>query len=396
MSFEWYRRAHTAIAQGSLTNSKRVETFIKGVTPTHCVSAAGAKIKGVDGKVYIDFCCANGTSLFGYEHPELIRARNSAPMGPYSLGSTLEVECAELLKDRIPFVRKVRFLKSGSEACSAAIRISRAHTGRDKVLSSGYHGWHDDFVSLSAPAFGVPRRQTIEPLTSMDQIKTDIAAVIIEPVVTEHSPKRMQWIHDLIIKCKKNGVLVIFDEVITGFRWPGLTFSRDTGIHPDIICVGKAMAGGMALSAVGLAEHIGDDKEWFVSSTFAGEPAPLVVFKKVCEMLHNKYKLEELWREGKAFLEDFNNIAPDRLLIEGYPTRGVFKGDPLTKALFFQESHKAGILFGPSWFLGFQHMGMREGVVSTSKDILQRITNNQVKLEGDMPASPFAERVRAS
>lgn len=395
--FDWYRRAHTAIAQGALTNSKRVETFIKGVTPTHCVpKAQGPYIWGVDGKRYLDYCCANGTNLFGYEHPLIRQAIASSPYGVRSLGTTLEVECAELVKDRVPFVKKVRFLKEGTSACAAALRIARAHTGRSKVLSSGYHGWSDDFVYLSPPALGVPERGHIESLRDFSDIRSDVAAVIVEPIVTDYSTQRKEWLTELIRKCRVNGTIVIFDEIITGFRWPRLSFSADSGIHPDIILLGKACASGLPLSIVGLAEHIGDNSEWFISGTYHGEMQSLSVMKRTCEMLHNKFKLEELWKDGGYFIEEFNQIWPEGLKLEGYPTRGVFVGDALVKALFLQESHKALILFGPSWFYGFQHMGLREQTISTCKDILNRIKNKQVTLDGEMPSSPFAQKVRAA
>lgn len=398
MSFDWYRLAHTHIAQGYLTNSKRVESFIKGITPTHAKSegSSGAFFDAVDGKRYLDFTGALGTCLFGYNHPLIKRARDSAPCGPLPLGTDIGVNSAKLVKERVPFVKKVRFFKTGTEACMAAVRVARAHTGRDKVLSSDYHGWADDFISLTPPGLGVPKRSFIEPLTSFDQLRTDIAAVIVEPIVTEYSERRKEWLTELVRRCRVNGILVIFDEVITGFRWPGLTFSKDSGIYPDIICLGKAMGGGQPLSCVGMAEHIGDNVEWFASSTFADDPQAFVVFKQVCTMLHNQFKIEDLWKDGGYFIEEFNAIWPDKLKLEGYPTRAVFKGDHLVKALFFQESHKAQILFGSSWFYGFQHLGMREAVIGTCKDILQRIKNNQVKLEGEPPASPFAEKVRAA
>lgn len=396
MSFEWYRRAHTAIAQGSLTNSKRVETLIKGVTPTHCTHGEGPFLFGVDGKKYIDYCCANGTNLFGYGASEIRRAiENQLRKGwLYSLGSTAEVEAAELVKNYVPFVRKVRFVKSGTEACNAAIRIARAHTERSKVLSAGYHGWGDDFVSLSPPALGIPKRNEIEQFTSFDQIKTDVACVIVEPIQTDHSEARMSWLKELVSRCRKNGALVIFDEVITGFRWPLMSFSKWSGIHPDIICMGKAAASGLPLGIVGLAEHIGDNKEWFVSSTAAGELLSLAVMKETYRLLNDKYKPETLWSEGKYFQDAFNQIYPEKLVIEGYPTRGVFKGDQMTKALFWQECHKAGILFGPSWFIGFQHIGLTDQVINVCKDVFQRIKTKSVRLEGEMPASPFAEKVR--
>lgn len=394
--FSWYRRANTAIAHGALTNSKRVETLIKGVTPTHATHAEGAYLYGVDGKKYLDYCCANGTSLFGYAHPEIRQAIEAQLKRGwlYSLGSTMEVECAELVKDRVPFVRKVRFLKNGSDACEAAVRIACAHTGRTRVLSSGYHGFNSQFVSLTPPALGVPPQAHIDALKSLDQINGETACVIVEPIMLEDSLARREWLQALSRECKRHGALLIFDEIITGFRWPGLTFSRDSGIHPDIICLGKAGAAGLPLSIVGLGEGIGDGKEWFVSSTCAGELLSLAVFRQVCKMLNNKYKIEELWREGKFFLEDFNAIWPEKLTIQGYPTRGAFQGDTLVKALFWQESHKAGILFGPSWFVGFQHIGMRDQIISACRDIIRRIQNGEVQLEGDLPRSPFAQKVR--
>jgi glutamate-1-semialdehyde 2,1-aminomutase len=372
--------------------------MIKGVTPTHVTKGHGPYVWGIDGKKYVDYCCANGTNLFGYAHPAIKQAIEEQMDSGwlYSLGSTMEVECAELVKNFVPFVRKVRFLKSGTEACNSAVRIARAHTGRDTVLSSGYHGWGDDFVSLSAPALGVPNREFIKGNFDFDDIDETVAAVIVEPIITDYGPERTKYLQDLIAKAHSVGALVIFDEVITGFRWPRFTFSAESGIHPDIICLGKACASGLPLSIVGLAEHIGDDKEWFVSSTYAGELLSLAVMKKTFHLLQNKYHIEELWRDGKFFIDDFNAIAPGKIWIDGYPTRGVFKSEsPMLKALFFQESHKAGLLFGPSWFYGFQHLGLRDSVIKTCKDILQRITTNQVELEGEMPASPFAEKVRA-
>jgi glutamate-1-semialdehyde 2,1-aminomutase len=398
MSFEWYRRANASIAQGSLTNSKRVETLIKGVTPTHVTHGEGPYLYGVDGKKYIDFCCANGTQIFGYGHPAIRGAIESQLKSGwlYSLGSTREIEAAEIVKNHTPFVKKVRFLKNGSDACEAAVRIACAHTEKSKVLSSGYHGFNSQFVSLTPPAVGIPKQAHIESFTTLDQIKTDVACVIIEPIETDHSAKRLEWLQSVITKCKENGVLVIFDEIITGFRWPKYSFSAWSGIHPDIICLGKAAGGGLPLSILGLAEHIGDKHDWFVSSTAAGELLSLAVLKKTYEMLHNKYKLDELWSDGQHFLDQFNSLWPEKLKIEGYPTRGVFKGDQLVKALFWQESHKAGILFGPSWFFGFQHRDLRDSVISTSRDIIQRIKTGHVVLEGEMPTSPFAEKQRST
>lgn len=397
MTFEYHRRALDSIAQGSLTNSKRPETLIKGISPTHAIKGNMARLLGCDGRWYIDYICALGTNLFGYANPHIINAVQKQLYDGtlFSLGSTLEVECAELIKNHVRFVSKVRFLKTGTEACNAAIKIARAHTGRDKVLSAGYHGWGDDFVSISPPGIGVPRRTFIEPLLSLDQIKTDIAAVIVEPVITDYSQKRVDWLTQLIDKCHKNDTLVIFDEIITGFRWPNYSFAVDVGLKPDIILFGKAAGGGFPLSIVGLGQNIGEDAEWFVSGTHAGDLIALRAMQKVFEILTSTYRIKDLWKDGQMFLDEFNSLWPDRIRIDGYPTRGVFVGDDMVKAMLWQEAARAGILLGPSFFYGFQHIEHRQVVLSTFRDIIQKIRNNQVTMLGQMPSSPFAQKVRS-
>lgn len=396
--FEHYRAAHECIAQGSLTNSKRVECLIKGVTPTHVTHGQGAFVYGPDGKRYMDFICALGTNLLGYANPYIVGAIQAQLYKGwlYSLGSTLEIEAAQKIREISPFVKKVRFLKSGTEACMAAVRISCAHTGRRKVLSEGYHGWSDGFVSLTPPAVGVADQPYFCKLTDLKQIDDSIACVIIEPIVTENTPERLKWIDDLMAACKKTGTLVIFDEIITGLRWKKWTFANDSGRSPDIIVMGKAAAAGLPLGIVGLGPGIGDGSEWFVSGSYAGELLSLVAMMKTLECLRNVYRIDDLWREGQNFLDKFNKLWPDKIWIQGYPTRGVFKGDAHTIALFWQEAAKAGMLFGPSWWYNFAHLDHTHTIESSVKDIVNRIKNGQVKLEGEMPITPFAQKVRTA
>lgn len=396
--FEQYHRANKVIAQGSLTNSKRVDCLIKGVTPTHVTHGQGAFLYDVNGKRYMDFICALGTNLLGYANPYIVDALQGQLRKGwlYSLGSVLEIEAAEKIREILPFAKKVRFLKSGTEACVAAVRIAKAHTGRCKVLSAGYHGWSDLFVSLTAPALGVSGQLDIQSLTDISQITDEIACVIIEPVITDHSKERIEWLEKLIAKCKSTGTLVIFDEIITGFRWPDWTFSNNSGLRPDIIVLGKASAAGLPLGIVGLSDGIGDNCEWFVSGSYAGECLSLVAMMKTLELLRNQYKIADLWREGGSFLTSFNKLWPEKIWIDGYPTRGVFKGDALTIALFWQEATKAGMLFGPSWWFNFAHLDHIHTIESSCKDIVIRIKNGQVKLEGEMPVTPFAQKARTA
>ncbi len=396
MNFNWHRRALDSIHHGALTNSKRPECFVKGIYPTHLTKAEDCYVYDSEGKKYVDFICALGSNLLGYANPQLNEAiiRQIHKGTNYSLSSTLEVEAAEKIKEIIPFVSKVRFLKSGTDAASAALRISLAHSGRQKILSAGYHGWSDAFVSLSESAVGIPPQPYIETLNSLDQINEETACVIVEPIITDHSKGRIEYLLELQAKCKKEGALLIFDEIITGFRFPNFCFSNYCGIQPDIILLGKAIGGGLPLSVVGTKSGIGEGKDWFVSSTFAGDTTALAGMIKMVELLTNTYKISQLWESGENFISEFNKIAPEIIKIEGYPSRGVFIAEPMKKALFFQESCKAGLLFGPSFFYNFAHIKLNDIVINSCRDILMRIKNNQVSLEGEMPISPLAQRIR--
>lgn len=395
--FSFHKRAQRCIGQTYLTNSKRPESLIKGVYPTHASKGQGCYLWDTSGKKYIDYITGLGTNLLGYAN-DTINASVMASLRSgnlFSLASDQEIVTAEKLKELFPFVDCFKFLKSGSDACSAAVKIARAATGRKWVLSEGYHGWHDNFVSLTEPHLGVlPSSdlcmQTLDEDTSFD----DIAAIILEPVITDYSSERVEYLHALRQKCTKSGTLLIFDEIITGFRFPKFSVSRFFGVEPDLICLGKAMANGFPLAAVGGKYATLNADQYFVSSTYAGCVDALKACEKVCELLQKQYKLDELWEEGARFIKKFNSFWPEKIQIEGYPSRGVFKGDEKIKALLFQEACFAGILLGPSWWMNFPLMQKSFAVLDTLKDIIYRIQSGNVELLGSMPSSPFAQKMR--
>lgn len=396
-----HRRAQDAILHGYLTNSKRPEALVKGIMPTHVKRGQGCWLWGDDGKKYLDFITALGTNLLGYAQPQVNGAmvEQMSYGASHSLATTLEVEVAELLKSIFPFVGVWRFLKSGSDACSAAVKIARAATGRMRVASVGYHGHDDAFVSLTPPALGVPKGGLeIEPFDERAMnVGSDLAAVIIEPVITDASDERIRWLRRLRDECTRQGVLLIFDEVITGFRYPRFSVAAATGISPDIICIGKAMANGMPLAAVGVTHNVRlkTPAETFISSTYAGETLSLAACKKTIELLTSpKFDINWLWKQGQAFMDEFNSVCPDLVRIEGYPTRGVFKGDPLAIALFMQESCRGLMLFGPSWWFNFAIAEEWQNAIGAIKTILSRVARGEVNLAGEMPRVAFAQKAR--
>lgn len=395
MDVELFKRSKESIAQGALTNSKRPQCFVQGVYPTHLSRAVGPYVWDTRGNIYIDFICGLGTSLLGYSHDEVDRAvvdRIKRGM-TLSLGTDLEVEVAEKVKEIFPFVERVRFLKTGSEACTAAVRVARASTKRAVILSDGYHGFHDPFVSLTPPAIGVVPHPQILKFEDLSQINESVAAVILEPIITDASPARIQYLRQLRARCTDTGTLLIFDEIITGFRFPKFSVSNYHGIEPDLICLGKAIANGMPLSVVGGRQKTMECDEYFISSTFAGETLSLAAGLKTMTLLQKKYQLDHLWEMGTKFLTRFNSFWPG-IQIAGYPTRGVFQADIATKALFFQEACRAGILVGSSFFFNFAHIDVMDSVLQSFQDIITRIKTNSVKLEGEIPQTPFAQQIR--
>lgn len=392
-----HKRSVEAIAHGALTNSKRPESFVKGVYPTHIQKAHGAFVTDVDGNTYTDYICSLGAILLGHANYEIGSAviQRLWQGTSFSLGSEIEVETAELLKGIFPSIQRLRFLKTGSEACSAAIRIARAFTRRHTILSSDYHGWHDEFVSLTPPANGIPPHLNIHNLKK-DFCSDDfigVAAVIIEPVVTDWSNERLEWLRRLKSECEKSGTLLIFDETITGMRFQKYSVSNFSGIDPDILILGKALGGGLPLSVVGGRQDV-MESDYFVSSTFAGDTLALAACQAIVKYCTANDVITRLWNDGNRFLTEFNKIKPEILRIEGYPTRGVFIGEAMPKALFFQEMVKAGILFGNSWFWQLKHSDESFLVLSICQAVLDRIANGQVKLEGELPKTPFAQKVR--
>jgi glutamate-1-semialdehyde 2,1-aminomutase len=397
-------RAKEVIAQGALTNSKRPETFVEGVYPTHLRNGLGCYVWDYAGTKYHDFIAGLGCNILGYAQEDINQAIKDRLIAgvTLSLGTEEELIVAEKLKNIIPFIDCVKFLKSGSEACSAALRIARAYTNREFVFSEGYHGWHDEFVSLTDPALGVAYCDSIaelkfinaeeygQPVISRDEI----AAIIIEPIITDLSEKRITWLKELRKFCTDNGILLIFDEVITGFRFPRYCVANYLEIEPDLIILGKAIANGLPLSVVAGKKEIMNCGEYFVSSTFAGETLSLVAASRTIDLLKSKYKLSDLWQKGEEWLKEFNSFWPEKIRIEGYATRGRFVGDPLVRALFFQESVLSGLLFGPSWFFNFPLSQRSKVTIDATKDVICKIKSGNVNLMGKIPKSPFAEKVR--
>jgi len=281
MTLDWRARAAAVIPGGTSTGSKRPDAmFGVGLEgPTHITDARGCRIRTADGRWLIDLTAALGAVSIGYADPAVLDAVcRAAARGPAAgLPYTDEVTLAERLCVMVPCAQQVRFLKTGAEACAAAVRIARAHTGRDLVLGSGYFGWLDWW----APALGVPAGAHHDyrhlPFTDRERWHHELhaagdtlAAVIVEPLVEVLAD--VEWLRALRAHCDHVGAVLIFDEVKTGFRLHRGGAQALLGVTPDLTTLGKAIANGYPLAAVvGSSRVMQAAQRTWISSTLATE-----------------------------------------------------------------------------------------------------------------------------
>lgn len=365
----YLKRAEALIPAQTQTLSKGPTQFVQGVAPVFLQRGKGSHVWDVDGNEYIDLVGALGPVILGYAYPAVdkaIRAQLKDGIS-FSLPHPLEVEVAELLTHVVPSAKMVRFGKNGSDATSAAVRIARTFTGREKLAQCGYHGWQDWHIAASERNLGVPKvlqeyvyKFTYNHLGSLEKIFAargkEIAAVIMEPI-TADLPKDnfLQKVKDL---AHKHGALLIFDEVVTGFRVALGGAQEYFKVTPDLSAVGKAMANGMPISAVvGRRDVMKAAEDTFFSMTFGGETLSLAAAVATINEMKAKNVIAHLWKQGKK-LQDGANQEAKRLgirnLIEckGLPPKSFFtfkdtggKDSLLIKSIFQQEVLKRGVLF---------------------------------------------------
>ena len=310
MTTEWRARAAAIIPGGTSTGSKRPDAlFGPGVDgPTHITEAIGCRIRTAAGDWLIDLSAALGAVSLGYADPEITDAVTRAALrGPVAgLPYTDEVTLAERLQSFLPCAERTRFLKSGAEACAAAVRIARTHTRRDKVLGSGYFGWLDWWTDAAGVPVGAHADYTHSPYndrgawqTALAAAGDALAAVIIEPLVEVIAD--IDWLRDLRAHCDRVGAVLIFDEVKTGFRLHRGGAQALLGVTPDLSAIGKAMANGYPLAAVvGRADVMRAVERTWISSTLATELVAIAASHAVLDRYDRHDVCGELASTGRA------------------------------------------------------------------------------------------------
>lgn len=401
---------------GGVNSPSRGYRAVGGGAPTVMERAKGAYFWDVDGNKYIDYLAAYGPIITGHAHPHITKAvTHAAETGLlYGTPTKHEVKFAKMLKDAMPNLDKVRFTNSGTEAVMTTTRVARAYTGRTKVMKFAgcYHG-HFDLVLVAAgsgPATlgtpdsaGVPASIAKEVITipfndpeayreAMDKWGDELACVLVEPIVgnfgiVEPNEGFLELVHEL---AADKGALIIYDEVITAFRFRYGAAQDMLGLVPDLTAFGKAIGGGLPIGAYGgkkeIMEQVAPLGPAYQAGTMAGNPASMLAGIACLEILQQEGIYEEMDRLGGLLEEGITTAAKkygitlttNRLggaltlfftdvKVENYDQAEATDGEIFGK--FFKLLLKNGINIAPSkyeaWFLTTAH---------TEADIQETIT----------------------
>ena len=372
-------RAERVIPLGSQTFSKSKTQLPPGAAPLFVTHGDGGKVYDVDGNQYVDLVSALLPNVLGYRDPDVdLAIRRQLNRGiSFSLPTTLEMELAERLTRHIPCAEMVRFGKNGTDATSAAVRLARAATRRDRLIMLGYHGWQDWYIGATTRNLGVPAAVSalshLAPYGDLNAVEAllkkfpnEFAALILEPMNTAEPPAGyLQQLKDLV---HRHGALLIFDEIITGFRWSIGGAQARYGVNPDLACFGKAMGNGMPISAVvGRADVMRLMEEIFFSGTFGGEALSLAAAIATIDKLEREKVTDRLWAVGGELMTQVRaRIAAAELddvvgLVGAAPWAILTYKDHATaskeaiKTLLLRELIAAGVLINASHNVCFAH-----------------------------------------
>jgi glutamate-1-semialdehyde 2,1-aminomutase len=361
-----------------------------GGTPVFMASADGARLTDVSGQSYIDFCLSFGPLILGHRPPAVARAVHDAVDNGWSYGTCepYSLALAEWIIERVPWVDRLRFVSSGTEAVMSALRVARAATSRSRILKfeGCYHGHADGLLvragsglagRIAASSAGLPdgtlAHTIVVPLDDEAAIDEafaaadgDLAAVILEAVPANYGllPQRGEWLAHLDRRCRDAGALLILDEVITGFRTGLAGAAGMFGLQPDLICYGKVMGGGFPVGAYAgrrdLLDLVAPSGPVYQAGTLSANPvgmrAGLATLEEM-ERLDGWAMLEARTAEFTATLSA--QFATDGLDLDVVRHASIFwirrKGDPVRRPDRIPSGNA-------EWFARFFHAALTRGV----------------------------------
>lgn len=368
-SMEFLERAERITCNGSQVLSKRSDAFPRGAYPSAIVRSIGCKVWTVDRQEMLDMICGLGAAILGHSHPAVVEAVEKQLRDGMiaSLSHVMEAEVSEKFCAAVGH-EMIRWVSTGSESCTGAMRMARAATGRTMILTSdqSYHGWHDVFAASRPFHPGIPeamcgliatfKYNDLEDLCRMLTIHHgNVACVIMEPCLHEApKPGFLQGAKDL---AHEHGALFVLDEMIMGYRMAVGGASEYYNVQPDLATFGKCIGGGLPLGCiVGKREYM--QHSWFVSGTFSGNPLSLAACSAVLDIYKKEPIIGTLWKRGKQFQDSVNNMAVGfdvPAICDGFAVkpriRFVTTSDGvanLAMSLFVQELATYGVLWHPA------------------------------------------------
>lgn len=328
------------IIPGGVNSPARAWRSVGG-NPLFFESGSGSHITDADGNRYIDYVCSWGPLILGHSHPDVVQAAQAATAKGASFGAPTEyeVEAAKLIADAVPSIEMVRFVNSGTEATMSAMRLARAATGRDMVLKfdGGYHG-HDDALLVRAGSglatSGIADSAGVNPKLAGDTIVASyndlesierifethserIACVIIEPIAGNMGvvPADLDFLKGLRRITREDGCLLIFDEVISGFRVAFGGAQEIYGIQPDITCLGKIIGGGFPVGAYGgsveLMSHVAPLGPMYQAGTLSGNPVAMAAGAETIRQLTKPGTYDQLAEKTQRLADGLSQALKD-------------------------------------------------------------------------------------
>jgi glutamate-1-semialdehyde 2,1-aminomutase len=308
------------VVAGGTTQAKSPENYIPGAYPIYVRRGRGAHLWDVDGNRFVDWILAYGTVVLGYAEPAVDEAAiNEIREGfAFPLTRPIQNRLAELIVEIVPSAELVHFFKAGSDSTSAAVRVARIFTGRDKIIRWGYTGWHD--WACPKPA-GIPQKVREDVVTfryndlnsledALKKNRGQVACVIMMPLEIElPQPGFLQGCKDL---AHQYDALFVFDEMRSGFRMSLGGAQEYYAVIPDMATFSKAIANGYAISVlVGRRDIMASLKQTHVSSTFYTNSIAMAAAVATLERLRQGDVIPHLWQIGQAFLDGLNQLARD-------------------------------------------------------------------------------------
>lgn len=370
------------LVPGGVLGARKPGDFIQGEYPIFLDNGEGCRLTDVDGNEFIDFLCGYGPIILGYREEEVDKAvyKQIKEKGfCFTLTQKFQNELAQKLTEIIPSSEMSIFLKTGSDATTASIRIARAHTGRLKVMRCGYHGWHDWCIEMKG---GIPKKfyedvyefqyNNLEQLEKLMQEHGDDTAAIIMTPFGHPNHKKMETPESGFLEgarkiADRYGAVLIYDEIRTCFRLSMGGAQQLYNVTPDLTVLGKAMANGYPISVVTGRKDImmASESRLFISSTFFPNSEAFIAALKTIQILERENVLEDIWEKGEKFMKaiqklidkhdtgaELTGVAPMFYITFKKDESGAYKGKRkdfytqlIRKGFFFTPYHHAYISY---------------------------------------------------